>query len=165
MVQETIGLRLKVVTQHQTSTCPFAPMKRPLVYPCGSEKEEERNMSEAELFQYGSTTWSNTIGLTALFLTVLSGYLITAYVAGSNLSSSQITIINGSYVLVAGLLVFSIYLFGATAIEVDTVAFEMSTQRKNRPIPEPLYALVTIYGALIFASLKFMWDVRHHRPE
>ena len=122
-------------------------------------------MSEAELLQYGSSTWSNSIGLTVLFLTVLSGYLITAYVAGSNLSSSQITIINGSYLLVAGHLVFAIYAFGATAIEVDTVAFEMSTQRKNRPIPEPLYALVTIYGALIFASLKFMWDVRHHRPE
>ena len=122
-------------------------------------------MSEAELMEFGSSAWSNTIALTALFVTILSGYIVTAFVAGNRLSASQLIIINGTSIILSGLFVSSIYAFSRAALEAEMLAFEMSVQRQMAPIPELICALLILYVVLVFASLKFMWDVRKSKPD
>jgi hypothetical protein len=57
------------------------------------------------------------------------------------------------------------YAFGRAALEVEIIANEMTTQRTIGPIPELMYAVMTLFFLLICGSLKFMWDIRHPSAE
>jgi hypothetical protein len=117
-------------------------------------------VSESELMEIGQALWGNSISVIAIYLTVLSGYLIVAYTAGAAMNSSQIRIINILYIGLSIFLLFGTVAFAINASEVDSLAFAMTTQRKI--VPTPYFAYVISFF-LIFchlASLKFMKDLR-----
>jgi hypothetical protein len=122
-------------------------------------------MTEAELMAVSQESWSNAISLVAIFVSILSGYLIVAYLAGKNMTRSQIVIVNTLFIGLAGFLVLAQLAFSNTSAELDYLALQISTQRSVEPQPYLAYTLTMFYGICIIAALKFMWDVRHPKTK
>ena len=101
----------------------------------------------------------------AILLSVVSAYLIVAYLAGSKLTHSQAVIVNSLYVLVSVFLVWAMFVLAQRGIEVATLAIDLSTQRELGSTPNVARALIAVFGVCSLASLKFMWDVRHPNTE
>ena len=122
-------------------------------------------MTEAELVSTAQALWANVIALMAILLSVMSAYLIVAYLAGSKLTHSQAVIVNTLYVLVSVFLVWAMFVLAQRGIEVATLAIDLSTQRELGSTPNVARALIGLFGVCSLASLKFMWDVRHPKAE
>ena len=122
-------------------------------------------MDEAELLEISNMAWGNSIALVGLVITLISGYLIAAYIAGANMTRSQSVIINILYVGFASFLILSFLAFSLGATELDTIAYEMTTQRSNEPRAELAYAVGIFMSFCVLASLRFMWDIRQQQPE
>jgi hypothetical protein len=117
-------------------------------------------MTESDYLTHAAAYWSNAIALTALFVSILSGYVISAYVAGANMSRAQLVIINTLYLGVCALLLFSMLVTGEMAVEMERIAFEMTTDRKYSPGGTFPYLLWGFWPFCVFLSIKFMWDIR-----
>jgi hypothetical protein len=122
-------------------------------------------MTEAELVSAAQAVWANVIAFIAIMLSILTAYLVVAYMAGSKMTHSQVVIVNGFYILVMMFLLWGSFVLGERAIEMGTLAIGMSTQRTLEPTPNVARAIVAIFGVCSLASLKFMWDVRHPKTE
>ena len=96
-----------------------------------------------------------------LLITLISGYLIAAYIAGKGLTYSQAVIVNVLYIGFATFLVLSMFAFFQAAGELEELAFDMSTTRSIAPRPLLAYLVGSFGSVCVAASLKFMWDIRH----
>lgn len=122
-------------------------------------------MPEAEMIQAAQATWGNTISLVAILITLISGYLIAAYLVGSQLGRTQVVIVNTLYVLLSTFLLMSTYNLSIRATEMAAIAIEMSDKRILTPQLWIPMGMITIFSFCLVASLKFMWDVRHPKTE
>ena len=122
-------------------------------------------MSEAELLEISNIMWSNAISLLGLAITLISGYLIVAYIAGANMTRAQTIIINILYIGFMLFLIMTMLSFSYSAGELATVAFEMSTQLTTPPRTILAYTIGAFVTFCAAASLKFMWDIRHPKKE
>jgi len=89
----------------------------------------------------------------ALYFTVVSGYLIVAYLVGEQLSTSQMIIVSSLFSVFAFILVFGSYSFFSEANRVGNVSSSSAE-----------YWLSSVVGitelAGIVAAFKFMFDIR-----
>lgn len=122
-------------------------------------------MTEAELLENSLIAWSNFVTTFGVALTVVSGYLIAAYTTGASLTRSQVSIINGLYLGTILSLLGGLYGFRATAADLETIAWAMSTQRTYAPIPWIAWGALVFIFLCALSSLKFMWDIRHSKTE
>jgi hypothetical protein len=122
-------------------------------------------MTEYELVESIGVYASNSLQALSLFLTIVSAYLIAAFMAGDKLARRQVIIINTLFIIGAllftystvGLLIRQVYYASQLAkIETDTFL-------AGRAPIAPIIGLVQLGG--IAASLKFMWDIRHPKPD
>ena len=90
-----------------------------------------------------------------LYLTVTSGYLLVAYLVGNDLTRLQVFIVTVLFAVVAGLNTL------AAAAFWESAAHFGHTYGEGRASTWAWKAVAFVLGAGIFASLKFMWDVRH----
>ncbi len=125
----------------------------------------EARMPEAEMIQATQATWGNTISLVAIVITLMSGYLVAAYLVGSQLSRPQVVIVNTLYLLLSTFLLMSIYNLSIRATEMAAIAIEMSDKRILTPQLWLPMGMISIFSFCLVASLKFMWDVRHPKRE
>ncbi len=122
-------------------------------------------MTEAELFEAGQIAFSNCLAAFAIYVTMLSGYLVMVYVIGDKMTRSQIVIINTLYSILTITIIAAFISFALIGHETSQLAFEMTEKRRIGPLP--IVAEVATV-ALIFcfiASLRFTWDVRHNREK
>ena len=92
-------------------------------------------MTESELLAHAADSYPNSFTCFAMFVTMLTGYLITAYVAGGDLIRSQVVIINSLYLVLAGGTIYGGFMFLLVAedSDSDSVAWAMTTQRSQLP--------------------------------
>ena len=98
-------------------------------------------MTESELLEHGAAFWSNAIAITAILITLLSGYMIAAYAVGKDMTRSQLIIVNTLYLGICTLLLFAMLVTGQIASEMEKIAFEITTQRQSSPGGNFLYVL------------------------
>ena len=98
-------------------------------------------MTESELLEHGAAFWGNAIAIRAILITLLSGYIIAAYVAGKDMTQSQLIIVNTLYLGICALLLTAMLITGQIASEMEMIAFEITTQRKSAPGGDFLYVL------------------------
>ena len=122
-------------------------------------------MTESELLEHSAAFWGNTIAMTAILITLLSGYIITAYAVGKDLTRSQIIIVNTLYLGICTLMMFAMLVTGQTASEMEKIAFEITSQRKSSPGGNILYVLFGFWSFCICLSVKFMWDIRNTKTK
>ena len=124
-------------------------------------------MSVDGLLEVSFVTWGNVISLLALLITIISGYLVVAYIAGAKMTRAQVTLVNFLYVLMSAFLIWACREMALRAAVFEDTAYAMATG----PVSE-LYArgdvavaIISAFSLALLASFKFMWDVRHPKPE
>ena len=123
-------------------------------------------MSEAEIWELILLSQANAATYIAMLLTLISGYLVIAYLVGAKLSGQQILLVNGLFLLSA----FSIAFPAFAAYDRASFLLSLTSEAYRSPRSAGIHlgpgTSVVIFSGAILASLKFMWDVRHPKsPE
>ncbi len=118
-------------------------------------------MTEYELVDVVASYASGGGTFFTIWLTILSAYAITAYVAGKNLTSFQVTWLNALYLFAAGLAIFGFY--GQFQSQLFYIK---QLQSLNPESPQILTSGVVfavfslaVLGTLV--TLVFMWQIRN----
>ena len=96
---------------------------------------------------------------TALYLTILSGYLIVAYIQGKHMSRMQTAIVTTLFVC---------WTFVNTVTSVSALnaaVYFGHTYGAGRAPEWGSLAIAVLQSLGTLAALKFMWDVRHPKTE
>jgi len=118
-------------------------------------------MTEYELQELAFTAGGLGINFSALLITLISSYLVVAYVVGNDLTRPQVTLVNVLFLFTS-----SLFLYGS----VSSFVKQLSIVEKLRILnPEDYFpstplvviAVTGIFLLIILASLHFMWSVRH----
>ena len=123
-----------------------------------------------ETADYISMYWSGQdMGIQALmlYLTVSSGYLIVAYLAGAQLTKSQTLFVSALFLVFAFYALWGVAQYWASGDEARLALEELGADmiELNYLGLNPV-AIALPMGVLgILGSLKFMWDVRHPKTE
>ena len=118
-------------------------------------------MTELEWLEAAQAVWSNGLSVLAIYLTVLSGYLIIAYAVGKDIKPGQLRIINFLYVGVSIFLIAAFTSYAIHAGELDQIAFDMTIKRRTQPTGYFAYGVSAFLTLCFAASLKFMADIRN----
>ena len=122
-------------------------------------------MIEYELIDAISTYIVQSQNSLATYLTVTSGYLIVAYLAGAKLTQSQVLIVSALFLFSAAMSTAS----GMASLSRAIVFVgELRVARPNDVVflgPSGIVVSATFMLAGVCASLKFMWDVRHPKAD
>lgn len=114
-------------------------------------------MTEYETLELTFSLISYGMTAMALYFTVVSGYLIGAYMIGAQLSRSQVWILTSLFIVFAISMVFGTFSFFAEAS-----AFGERSLSSLEYWLAPIIGLAEVAG--IVASLKFMFDIRRVTP-
>jgi len=117
-------------------------------------------MSAYQHWDLAMSLWGLSFSILSLMITILSGYLVVAYMIGSKLKSTQVAIINFIYIGVSVFFLLSLLESNLGAIQAQQLAYEMSL--KKNPPPET-YAAFFVFGFFVIAHLAtlwFMWTFR-----
>lgn len=117
-------------------------------------------MTEVEAVTLTQALMANASSAYAVFLTLVSGYLIVSHLAGKSLTKSQLTIITSLYVLSAGYTVFVWYGLISASTHYQGIAAELRGAMDFSNQGNVVVGLF-INIAIALAPLKYMWDVRH----
>ena len=124
-------------------------------------------MNASDWIEMAQMAGSNVIAAFGMLITLMSGYLVVAYLVGEKLTRAQVMIINLLYVIGALTVVAGhsqymadVMLARLQAHVSDPQVFVAVDSAQLTLIPATL-ALVNI--SLITASLYFMWSIRHPR--
>ena len=125
-------------------------------------------MTAADWVEMYGVTLSNMNGNIAVLVTLMSGYLVVAYLVGKRLTRSQLLITNALYLMSAYLIISADFFLSLDALIARK---EMALQipeldflyHKRQPSYLWPSLIAIIHSCLIVASLIFMWQVRHPR--
>ena len=118
-------------------------------------------MTDAELWELILISQANAATYFAIFLTLVSGYLVVAYTVGSGLLGSQISIVNVVFIVSALTVGFATYAaLSRTSFLLGFVASEYASPLSAGIIyAAPVAALAML--AMKLMCLVFMWQIRH----
>ena len=125
-------------------------------------------MTEYELLDLINSTIEGMGTSFTIYLSMVSGYLVVAYLAGNKLTIPQTAIVGVLFIFSAGLQVWSIYAYQAAVREYldQKKAFSPLTPYQTGLLQDnggTIFALLMTCG--IIASLYFMWSVRHPKTQ
>lgn len=119
-------------------------------------------MTQAELWQLQLLAVSNGITAFGVLLTLISGYLVTAYFAGNRLSRYQAAVVSVLFLLGAGLDAFMVFAETRRAYYfIDQLKLEFGVQSFT-PSTLTVYLMGLVLVLLIPASLFFMYQIRRN---
>ena len=122
-------------------------------------------MTEAELIESWALFLANSQSAMTLYLSILSGYLIIAYLVGNKLSRMQAGLISTLFFFSTAYCTTILTIWWQRALEFASEANEINPER----IVSNFQGFVFVTGGLfllgILACLYFMWDVRHPKTE
>jgi hypothetical protein len=122
-------------------------------------------MEAADYLEAAYSYFGLTIDMLSFYMTVTSGYLIVAYLAGAKLSRSQIAVISTLYIFMASIATYGLYAFVArgSAFAHKHSALDPGIFVYATPVLSVVLS-ATLAGGII-ASLLFMWNIRHPKTE
>lgn len=126
-----------------------------------------RSMSEAEFIESWQLAASNGIAVYALFLTILSAYLITAYMVGKDLTRSQVWTITSLFLVICIVLTFTIWGYFDESNQFARAYVEAGYATVRTAPDRGLFVTwlsILLNAVLVSAGLKFMWDIRKKAP-
>ena len=119
-------------------------------------------MTPYELADLSQSFFGNSLSAYAVFLTIVSGFLVTAYTVGTKLTGSQIRLLTTLFLLVTIFLIWTMssYVYWG-------VVFALGARPEGSPTGVMLpsvwvpvvFALINIFTVAM--CLIFMWNVRH----
>jgi len=117
-------------------------------------------MSEYEYADLISEYWGNAGAYFTLYVTVVSAYLIAAFLAGAKLTRSQNFILSFGFVVFTVLATWAFYGSGMTAVYYTEklLSLEADSPQRGRSWVSGIGSALMLGGT--FASLYFMWGIR-----
>lgn len=123
-------------------------------------------MTEAELMELAHSSWAHFEQYLSFSIGLLSGYLVAAYLAGATMSRFQAVTINLLYMSLQIVFIFAMFKWMSQAMEAARLAAEITTQREHRPAGFFVnYLALGIVTTCVLASLVFMGQIRHTKPQ
>ena len=126
-------------------------------------------MSGSDWVEMYGMAFSITVASLALLITIMSGYLVIAYLVGERLTRSQVFMINSLYLMSAFTIVGGNF---QAMLNLTTAARQAALKIPEFPIigaSTNMYiwpiGITILNSALIIASFIFMWQVRHTKTE
>ncbi|QFU75550.1 hypothetical protein EY643_07735 [Halioglobus maricola] len=119
-------------------------------------------MSEYELLDLMTSMEAHMATQFSLYLSVVSAYLVVAYLVGMNLSRAQMVIASALMIFAAGGQTWALHASLGRVQEYLLLKSELSPLTEyERNFATHSYIWIGILAAGILASLYFMWSVRH----
>ena len=117
-------------------------------------------MTEVEAVALTQSILGNAGDTYTVFLTLISGYLIVAHLAGTTLTRGQLTIITSLYALSIGYTIFVWFGYSQAGLYYQGIAAEL---RGTMNFSDERGAVFGLWLNIVIAlaPLKYMWDVRH----
>ena len=116
-------------------------------------------MTEYEIRDLASGSMSNFLTTFTIFMSIVTAYIIAAFIAGRRLTGSQLAIVNACFLIssgVIGLLSYLIFrVFLRRAQEADAIV-----GTKSVLLIDFSWTVAVLYVILTIGSLTFMWNVR-----
>lgn len=122
-------------------------------------------MTEYQYADMIATYSSNAGAFFAMYITVLSGYLIAAFMAGQKLNWLQITILNIGFIITILVLTWGTYGAGMTQVYYTNLLLELDASAPQANRPWVMKTILSLMGGGTAAALFFMWNVRHTKNE
>ena len=120
-------------------------------------------MTEAELVEaWGLFLGNSQTGL-GLYLSLLTGYLIIAYLVGEKLTRSQVLIVSILYFFANSMISLWFFAWWSRALEFAMEAKQLNPDRQVANSQGITLSITAFLFMAIVASLYFMWSVR--RPK
>ena len=124
-------------------------------------------MTEYELVDNTMTYFNSALTAFGMYITVLSAYVIAAFVAGKRLNSAQVSIVNVLFVCSAGNFTLGTVACYSWTYEYSIRLLELDP---NRASSIDLNEFVAMYIGVIqilgiVACLYFMWNSRHTKEK
>ena len=123
-------------------------------------------MTEYELLDLMASMESHMATQFSLYLTIISSYMVVAYLIGDKLSNTQVVIVSTLMILSAGGQTWALYTtLGRVSEYLDRkVEFSPLTEYEQN-FAANTYAWVVILVGGLMASLYFMWQIRHSKSD
>jgi hypothetical protein len=116
-------------------------------------------VTQYELADYTNSLLDTFLTEFTIFLSLVTAYIIAAFIAGARLSSFQLWIVNSVFCISTGIMGLLSYLtferFYAHAILAATPASEAI----SRPV-DFTFPLIFLLVVLVLGSFSFMWSIR-----
>ena len=126
-------------------------------------KTRRQRMTEYELADLMGSVSGDSLVFIPLVISLVSGYLVVAWLIGSKLTKSQLYLINSLF-LGMNLLLGSAWVTRVqVALSYQSELLELNPERAGLVGPWLIPAVFILAISGITACLKFMWDVRHPR--
>lgn len=121
-------------------------------------------MTHYEAVDAAQSIYANSATMYAIFLTVVSGYLVAAYLVGAKLTRGQVVLINTFFILTCALTLAAMVGYVDAAAYYSLIAADFRGEESMaRYIPGFILAIVDLL--VMFGCIKFMWDVRRGAGE
>ena len=117
-------------------------------------------MSEYELTDLAAAAMANFLATFTIFMSIVTAYAITAFVAGTRLTRIQLFVINACFLLSASTMGFLSYLIFGTFVRRAQTADSLGGIDIGTVVDFSWY-VAFIYILLTLGCLLFMWNVRH----
>lgn len=118
-------------------------------------------MSEYEYAELVAEYWGNAGAYFALYVTVVSGYLIASFLVGARLTRSQLFILSFGFLVFTVLATWSIFGSGTTAVYYTEQLRSLAADSPQRGRSWVVWLGCSLMLGGTLASLFFMWGIRH----
>ena len=117
-------------------------------------------MSEGEIVEAITAYHDLVISMMGLYITVVSGYLIVAYLVGSKLTTPQTGVVSSLFIVMSVFTTYGAYGFLTRGFVYVEMQNAISPDLTNYASPVLAIVLPALMLGGILAALKFMRDVR-----
>ncbi len=122
-------------------------------------------MTEYELIDLIFSAVNGAATVNVFIFTIISAYLVMAWLVGDRLTTAQVTMMNLLYLCTAPMMIWGWLGRYLAALELQNALLML-----NPEVPSgiSLYVIIgtpTVWCLLILGSVKFMWDIRHPKKE
>jgi len=122
-------------------------------------------VTEYELIDLIFSAVNGAATVNVFIFTIISAYLVMAWLVGDKLTTAQVTMMNLLYLCTAPMMIWGWLGRYLAALELQNALLML-----NPEVPSgiSLYVIIgapTVWSLLILGSGKFMWDIRHPKKE
>jgi hypothetical protein len=121
-------------------------------------------MTEAELMEHYWSAQEMGISSFLAYISILSAYLVTAFVVGARLTRGQVFFVSFGFVMFQFFCIWGTSLFWTMGYVAALTLFPTHPEIPMLPL-NPAYPVAVLQIGGILGSIKFIWDVRHPKAE
>ena len=117
-------------------------------------------MTEYELVDAAGTFFDIALGSLMGYFSIFTAYLAVAYLVGSKLKRQQVTVINGLFLIMQLLMIW-----GTAGFFWQARGYMDQVREAPLGVIAPHHVALPLLSIGLIVGLKFMWDVRHPKPD